>query len=130
MTSQLTRGSALRITALLGAMGVVLGAFGAHGLEERLSSGGHLEHWKTASTYHLVHAVALLGICALPRFPRLAWTLLLSGILLFSGALYVLSLTDQKWLGAVAPIGGTLVIAGWIALAWKAKQFCGDDSAS
>jgi uncharacterized membrane protein YgdD (TMEM256/DUF423 family) len=130
MISQLTRGSALRLTALLGAMGVVLGAFGAHGLEERLISGGHLDHWKTATTYHLVHAVALLGICTLPRFPRLAWTLMLAGILLFSGALYILSLTDQKWLGAVAPIGGTLLIAGWIALAWKAKLFYDDDPAS
>ena len=128
MKKKLTRALALRLTAILGALGVILGAFGAHGLEETLIANGHLEHWKTATMYHLIHAVALLGLCALPRFGAVAWSLMFGGVLFFSGSLYVLSLADQTWLGAVAPVGGTLLIAGWLVAAWQGNRLCSRDT--
>ena len=107
----------LRVGAASGALAVALGAFGAHGLATRFANDPKpLATWSTASHYHLVHS-GVLVLAATMHKPR-ACQLLAGGMLLFSGSLYllVLSTPDRRWLGAVAPIGGTLLIAGWLAL--------------
>ena len=105
----------IRIAALFGASGVVLGAFGAHGLKAVLAANQTLEIWHTASLYHLLHAVVLLWAAA----RSLAFRLFACGILVFSGSLYLLAVTGRKWLGAITPLGGLLLIAGWLALLRK-----------
>ncbi len=102
----------IRVAALFGASGVLLGAFGAHGLKPLLVANHSLEAWHTASLYHLLHAVVLLW--AIPR--RTAFRLFAGGVLIFSGSLYLLSVSGVKWLGAVTPLGGLLLIGGWLAL--------------
>jgi len=108
--------------ALLGALGVLLGAFGAHGLKQRLSA-ELLALWQTAVQYHLWHALAMLALglllLHLPRHPwlRAAAGLFLAGIVLFSGSLYALALGAPRTLGAITPLGGLALIAGWACLA-------------
>jgi uncharacterized membrane protein YgdD (TMEM256/DUF423 family) len=114
--------TALKITAVLGALAVGLGAFGAHGLEDLLTRTGRVETWKTAASYHLVHSVVLLVLVHLPSWRPLPWSLLAAGITIFSGSLYLLCLTDTGWLGAITPVGGLLLIAGWVALAFSSKN--------
>ena len=107
---------AARISAGIAAVGVALGAFGAHSLKDVLASTPNgLETWKTAVFYHLLHAVAMY-VVALTQGPLRAWWLFAGGILLFSGSLYLLSAFQWKWLGPVTPIGGVLFIAGWAKL--------------
>jgi uncharacterized membrane protein YgdD (TMEM256/DUF423 family) len=108
--------TALKATALLGALAVGLGAFGAHGLEILLAETGRTEIWKTAAAYHLIHAVLLFVVATRENWRPLPWTLLSTGILVFSGSLYLLCLTGIAWLGAITPLGGLLLIAGWLAL--------------
>ena len=109
--------------ALAGALGVALGAFGAHALKARLSA-DMLAVWQTAVQYHLWHALGLLAVGLLaPHLPgsgplRLAGWLMLAGIVLFSGSLYLLAVSGVRWLGAVTPFGGACFIAGWFALAY------------
>jgi uncharacterized membrane protein YgdD (TMEM256/DUF423 family) len=104
---------------------VALGAFGAHGLKDRLSSDA-LSTYETAVRYQMFHALALLAVAyALTRWPDsnlppVAGWLFVAGTVLFSGSLYLLSLTDVRWLGAIAPLGGAAFIAGWACLAWTA----------
>lgn len=112
--------------ALFGFIGVAAGAFGAHALRESLSP-RDLEIFETAVRYQLVHAVALLGIAAAwARWPESAGTLALSGWLMvggmtvFSGSLYLLVLSGMRWLGAVTPLGGVAMLAGWAMLGWAA----------
>lgn len=102
-----------RIGAASGAAAVLLGAFGAHALRARVAV-ELIKTWETAAQYHLVHSVALLaaGAAGAP----VAGALFASGTLLFSGSLYALVLTGQRKLGAVTPIGGLLLTAGWLAL--------------
>ncbi|MBZ5639314.1 MAG: DUF423 domain-containing protein [Acidobacteriia bacterium] len=107
--------------AIAAALGVVLGAFGAHGLKDRVAP-DLLAIYETGVRYHLVHALALLAVgWAAERWPgpwaSAAGWLFLAGILVFSGSLYLLALTGARWLGAVTPLGGLVFIAGWIALA-------------
>jgi uncharacterized membrane protein YgdD (TMEM256/DUF423 family) len=108
----------IRIGAALGFLGVALGAFGAHGLRDRLAP-GMLEVYRTGVLYHLLHAVALLavglGADRLAR-PRAVATLFAAGVVIFSGSLYALALTGVGALGAVAPVGGLLLMAGWVTL--------------
>jgi len=112
----------LSLAFFLGALAVCAGAFGAHALETRISA-ANLEIFETAARYHLVHALALglVGLAA-DRWPTLAWNgpgiLFLSGTAIFSGTLYVLALTDLRWLGAITPIGGVLLIGAWIWAGW------------
>ena len=113
---------AKKISALLGALAIALGAFGAHALNDRLIETGRLEIWKTASLYHLVHAVLLFLIASLGNWKKGPWLLLFSGTLIFSGSLYLLCLTPFNWLGAITPIGGTLLIIGWLSLAFHADN--------
>ncbi|MDB6060035.1 MAG: hypothetical protein JWM78_138 [Verrucomicrobiaceae bacterium] len=119
----------LLIGALNGFIAVALGAFGAHGLKQRLSA-DLLAVYQTGVQYHFYHTFALLIAAALmlywPQNNLLRWSALLFcvGIVIFSGSLYVLSLTGIRWLGAVTPLGGVAFLAGWIALAvavWKAE---------
>jgi uncharacterized membrane protein YgdD (TMEM256/DUF423 family) len=108
--------------ALAGVVGVALGAFGAHGLEGRLSP-EMLDVFETAVRYHLYHALALVATAAiLARLPssRLVaaagWAFL-AGIVLFSGSLYLLALTGARGLGAITPLGGIAFLVGWALLA-------------
>lgn len=104
------------------ALAVALGAFGAHGLKEMLSE-DMLDIFETGVRYHFYHAIGLLiiGIIAhwLPDSSMLQWSgwLMVAGIVIFSGSLYILSISGIRWLGAVTPIGGLCFIVGWILLA-------------
>ena len=114
----------VRVGAVLAALGVAMGAFGAHGLKAKLTP-ELMEIFKTAAFYHLIHALAiiLVGILASQRanFPGKPIALLLvAGILFFSGSLYALAMTNIRALGAITPIGGVCFIAAWILLAVKA----------
>ena len=106
--------------ALTLGLGVALGAFGAHGLRDALTPAA-LGWWQTAVSYQMWHGLALLAIGA-GRSERatLPASLLGLGTLIFSGSLYLMALTDMRWLGAITPVGGLLMIAGWILLAWRA----------
>lgn len=111
----------LSTAAALCALGVAAGAFGAHALRDLVSE-SRLQTWETAVRYHLVHAVALLVLAEIRQRSdsrRLLWAgrLLLTGMALFSGSLFLLVLTDTAWLGAVTPFGGASLIAGWLTLA-------------
>ncbi len=116
--------NALLAGALLGAVGVIAGAFGAHGLKSRLDADA-LQSFETAVRYQLVHALGLLLVGALNRtglagLSPATW-LFVIGTLLFSGSIYALVLGGPRWLGPVTPLGGALLIAGWIAVAWAAR---------
>ena len=107
--------------AALALLAVALGAFGAHALRERLEA-GDLEIFETAVRYQMYHALALLGVAWLSTRlpgPLTGWAgwLMVAGTLVFSGSLYLLVLTGPRWLGAVTPVGGVLLIAGWLLLA-------------
>ena len=105
--------------AIFGALAVMAGAFGAHGLKGRLSP-EQLASWSTASQYHLLHSVVLLALALFAlqtgRSVRIPGSLFALGTTFFSGSIYLLLLTDQKWLGPVTPIGGLLLIGGWLSL--------------
>ena len=114
----------LQITGISGTLAVGLGAFGAHGLEAILVENGRLDTFQTAVNYHFFHTLALFGIGILASvkpewkgFSFTAWCMIL-GIFIFSGSLYVLSLTGITWLGATAPIGGLSFILGWCSLVY------------
>jgi uncharacterized membrane protein YgdD (TMEM256/DUF423 family) len=105
-------------------IGVAAGAFGAHGLRDRLTP-DLLAVWETAVRYQLYHALALFAVAwALSRWPgragEAAGWLFVVGTVLFSGSLYALSLSGQRWLGAITPLGGVAFLAGWACLIWTA----------
>ena len=109
------------VAAGLGAVSVALGAFGAHGLEGTVTP-ARLETWRTAASYGLAHALAATAaglLAGLRPSTAALWAgrLLLTGAVVFSGSLYALVLLDVPALGAVAPVGGLAMIAGWAALA-------------
>ena len=107
--------TAKRLAAVVGLLGVALGAFGAHALKDRLSPEA-LDWWKTATLYHLVHAAAMLATGrADGRASAATWTFA-AGVVLFSGSLYVMALTETKWLGAITPFGGLALMAGWLLM--------------
>jgi uncharacterized membrane protein YgdD (TMEM256/DUF423 family) len=117
--------------AVLGALSafiaVAAGAFGAHGLRQRLSS-DMLAVFDIAVRYQMYHALALLAVSwAHTRWPgpalHLAGYAFLAGTILFSGSLYLLSLTGVRWLGAITPLGGVGFLIGWLALAWAAWKY-------
>ncbi len=110
-----------------GTLAISLGAFGAHGLESSLSEATdgakRLEWWATAAHYHLIHSLALVGVAWLRddgprRAVTVAGSAFVLGVLLFSGSLYLMTLTNVRALGAVTPFGGTAFIVGWAAMAW------------
>ena len=105
-----------RIAAVLCFFAVALGAFGAHGLRSTLEARGMLDVWNKAVFYQFIHALALVVLALYGTINRGACLLLLAGILLFSGSLYLLALTNLRWLGAVTPVGGLCFLAGWALL--------------
>ena len=118
----MTSSTALRISATLGFLAVALGAFGAHALKGTLEAGGQVETWRTAAQYHLIHAVALTALALHAPLRVWAWRLWLAGTILFSGSLYALALSGVKWLGAITPLGGALLLGGWGVLAFCRKS--------
>ena|SRR5438132_6297705 len=112
----MTNTLALRISALMGLLAVALGAFGAHALKGILEQNQTVEIWKTAVFYHFIHTVMLFVLALRKPIPRIAWFGFLIGILIFSGSLYTLAITNMKWLGAVTPFGGASFIVGWVCL--------------
>jgi len=108
---------AIRVSAIMGFLAVALGAFGAHALKEHLVALQLTNVWEKAVFYHLVHSVVMLLLASRPMFARLPWILFFVGIIIFSGSLYVLAYTGVKWLGAITPIGGLCLLAGWLSLA-------------
>jgi len=112
--------------AVLGGLSVAAGSFGAHSLKGLLEANGQSANWETAVRYCLFHAVVLLVVAittALPQAQGLrgllhtaGWSFLL-GTLIFSGCLAFLALSGMKWLGAIVPIGGVLLLVGWALLA-------------
>ncbi len=109
----------IQLAACLSALGVGLGAFGAHGLADLLESTGRTDTFEIAVKYQFYHAFALLGCALLARqYPaqndwKRAALLFIIGIFIFSGSLYVLSLTGVTWVGAITPLGGVAFIVGW-----------------
>lgn len=108
--------------ALLSALGVAIGAFGAHGLKSVLTINERLDTFETGVKYHMYHALGLilLGIL-LQYFPHkyisTAVWFFIAGIIIFSGSLYTLSITNIRILGAITPLGGVAFIVGWVLLA-------------
>lgn len=120
--SNLSQSTALKLSAILGALAVGLGAFGAHGLNDLLLENGRLDTWETAALYHLVHAVVILALATRTKWAPGPWLAMAAGILIFSGSLYVLSLTNIGWLGAITPIGGLSLIVGWVWAGFSARD--------
>jgi uncharacterized membrane protein YgdD (TMEM256/DUF423 family) len=114
------------IAAALAALAVILGAFGAHALRAQLDADS-LQIWHTAVDYQFWHALALLGLASAPvsRW-RVAATIAFGvGVVLFCGSLYALALGAPRWIGAVTPVGGLGLIAGWVSLGgafWRSAR--------
>ncbi|MCC2603904.1 DUF423 domain-containing protein [Planctobacterium marinum] len=110
----------LLLGAALAMLSVILGAFAAHGLKQKLPE-NLLSAFSTGVEYQFFHALALILIVILAKlFPHHLWTwsasLMLAGIVCFSGSLYALSLSGIKWFGPITPLGGLLFIAGWAVM--------------
>jgi uncharacterized membrane protein YgdD (TMEM256/DUF423 family) len=117
------------LASLLGGLGVALGAFGAHAMRGRIAE-NLLANFETGVRYHFYHALALVAVAvAIQRWPNsnlpvIAGWLFVVGVVIFSGSLYVMAFTGLRWLGAITPIGGVALIAGWLCLllvAWSNK---------
>ena len=115
----------ISLGAIILFLAVLMGAFGAHALSELLEKNNRVDVFSTASHYHFYHgfALVLLGVLmqlyqgyALPRITALCF---LMGVLLFSGSLYLLAIFNISWLGAITPVGGFLLLCGWIVLAYS-----------
>jgi len=114
--------------AILLALAVALGAFGAHELRERVDA-YRMSVYEKAAFYHFVHALGILVVSMLPRAGAMragdagtVCAVLLGGIVFFSGSLYLLAITGNRWWGAITPIGGIAFIAGWVLLAWRLRR--------
>jgi uncharacterized membrane protein YgdD (TMEM256/DUF423 family) len=117
--------------ALLGLLGVGLGAFGAHALRKMLEESGRSDTFETAVKYQFYHALAIVLIGVLMqllgqnplalKWLNYAGMAFLGGVLIFSGSLYILCFTGITWLGAITPIGGLLMIVGWALLFWAVR---------
>ena len=115
--------------AVFGFLAVATGAFGAHALKAHFASFPNLEAtFETAVRYHFYHAIALLFVgWAITQWPgsltNWAGYCFIAGILIFSGSLYTLVLTNMRWLGAITPIGGVAFLSGWVCLALAAWRY-------
>jgi len=113
----MTNTLALRIAALMGLLAVALGAFGTHGLKDILAHNETAAIWEKAVFYHFIHAVMLFILAGRAPLRAGPWFCFLAGILIFSGSLYVLAVTNLRWLGAITPLGGVAFLIGWACLA-------------
>jgi uncharacterized membrane protein YgdD (TMEM256/DUF423 family) len=118
----MTRPTAIRIAAALGFLAVALGAFGAHGLKLVLSLNGTREIWEKAVFYHFIHTIMLFLLAQKQPVAKGPFWLFLAGIVIFSGSLYLLAVTNIHWLGAITPFGGLSLLAGWAALFCRAGE--------
>jgi uncharacterized membrane protein YgdD (TMEM256/DUF423 family) len=109
----MTSSTALRVAALSGLLAVALGAFGAHGLKDLLTRNGTVAIWERAVFYQFIHAVMLFVLAQRPSLHLGPWLSFLFGIIVFSGSLYLLAITNVRVLGAITPIGGVSFIVGW-----------------
>jgi uncharacterized membrane protein YgdD (TMEM256/DUF423 family) len=114
--------------AILLALAVIFGAFGAHALRGRLDADS-MGIWEKAVFYHFIHALGMLAVSILPRtgtFPKTSadavCLLLLIGVVIFSGSLYLLAVTGTRILGAITPLGGIAFIMAWLLLAWRLRR--------
>ena len=116
------RSPLIALGAINAALAVAAGAFGAHGLKDRLDANA-LGIFETGARYHMYHALALVlcGIIATKGATTAGW-ILQAGIVIFSGSLYALALTGVKGLGAITPIGGLAFLVGWAYLAWTSLR--------
>ena len=119
---KIEQSTALKLSAILGALAVGLGAFGAHGLNDLLTENGRLATWETAAFYHLLHSVVLLVLATRKTWAPGPWLAIASGILIFSGSLYLLCLTNTGWLGAITPLGGLSLIVGWVWIGFSRQR--------
>jgi uncharacterized membrane protein YgdD (TMEM256/DUF423 family) len=122
MAGRMNNSTATRIAAVTGFLAVALGAFGAHRLKTTLDQNGTLAIWQTGALYHLVHAVVLLILSQRGIVARLPFLLFVAGIVIFSGSLYALAITNLKILGAITPFGGLSLLGGWIVLAIRPSR--------
>ena len=106
----------VRLAALSGGLAVALGAFGAHGLDQRLTELGTADAYQTAVLYHFLHSLMLFLLAGQAPLRLGPFVSFLAGIILFSGSLYVLAVTGMKWLGAITPLGGVGFLVGWFWL--------------
>ncbi|TVY21118.1 UPF0382 membrane protein [Lachnellula arida] len=108
------------IGCIYGASSVALGAFGAHGLKKRIADPSRIANWNTAAHYQLIHSCVLLLSTAVAPKNTLAAGLLVAGMTMFSGSIYLLVLDPQRFkvLGPVTPLGGLCLIGGWVAMAF------------
>ena len=118
----MTRSTATRVAAGFGFLAVLLGAFGAHGLKPLLGHNGTTGIWEKAVFYHFIHTVVLYAIAQKQPLMKWPFGFFLAGIVIFSGSLYLLAVTDILWLGAITPVGGVCLLAGWAALFVAAKK--------
>ena len=112
----MSNSTAVRVAAALGFLAVALGAFGAHGLKDLLLRNGTTAIWEKAVFYHFIHAVMLFVLAQRPALQLGPWICFLVGIVIFSGSLYALALTNLRALGAITPLGGFSFLAGWLWL--------------
>jgi uncharacterized membrane protein YgdD (TMEM256/DUF423 family) len=113
---------ARRVAAACGFFSILLGAFGAHALRSKLDAMGTLSFWQTAVLYHMIHSVVLLQLSSWRPIPKLAFHSIFYGLFIFSGSLYLLALTDIRWLGAITPLGGLGMLLGWFSLLFEKKE--------
>lgn len=112
-----------RIAAALCFVAVALGAFGAHWLKPTLEANNLIDVWNEAVLYHFIHAVALFVLALVGSTNRGAWWLLFAGIIIFSGSLYTMGLTNVRVFGAITPIGGLCFLVGWAWLVVSPPRF-------
>ncbi|KAF1944451.1 DUF423-domain-containing protein [Clathrospora elynae] len=115
------------IGTLFGASSVVLGAFGAHGLKQRIADPARIANWGTAAQYQLIHSAVLTFTAVVAPQNTLAMGLFTAGMTMFSGSIYLLVLDPGrfKFLGPVTPLGGLCLIGGWVALAARGRPVLG-----
>ena len=113
----MTNSQATRIASVLGFLAVALGAFGAHSLKDLLARNETTSIWEKAVFYQFIHTFMLFVLAGRTPLRTGPWFSFLIGIIIFSGSLYLLAITNVKWLGAITPLGGLSFLVGWLWLA-------------